>query len=100
MAWQMPLWDALPLSKFKVAVEVLPIARGIQQEASTVASNKRVHLLASEHQPVGIRGLGDARLNVCLRKLILAHLRTTQAKEIVCSCRNATTTIEIIADAF
>jgi len=99
MAWQMTFWDALLLSKFKVAGEVLPVARGIEKEAPPVASDQHIKFFAREHQPIGIRGLGDARLNVRLRKMMLAQLRTAQTEEIVRSRRNATPTVEVTADA-
>src|SRR5436190_24095944 len=100
MAWQMTLWDTLLLSKFKVAGEVLTVARGIQQEAPSVACNQCIKLFAREHQPLSIRGLGNARINMRFRKLMLAHLRTAQTKEIVRSRGDATTTVKVIADAF
>src|ERR1035437_7012581 len=100
MAWQMPLRNALLPSNLKIASEILPIARGIEKEAPSVATNQRVELFAREHQPVGIRGLGNARINVRFRKMMHAHLRTTQTKEIIRSRGDATTGFEVIADAF
>ena len=95
----MPLRNALLLSDLKIASEILPIARVIEKEAPSVASNQRIELFAREHQPVGIRGLGNARINVRLRKLMLAHHRTAQTKEIIRSRGDATTGFKVIAEA-
>src|ERR1035437_1244807 len=96
----MPLWNALLLANFEVAGKILPIARGIEKEAPSVASDQHIKFFAREHQSIGIRGLSDAGLNVRLRKTMLTHLRMAQTKEIIRSRGDATPAVEVIADAF
>src|SRR5258707_2141416 len=95
MAWR----DPALLARLKVANKVLPIARGIQQEAPPVASSQSVHLFSGENQPIGISRLGDARLSVGIRQFMLAQGGAAQAKKVVGAGRDSTTTIEIIAYA-
>src|SRR5882724_6046769 len=99
MTWQMPLRNTPLLAQFEVAHEVLPVARGIEQEAPSVARSQRVHLLAGENQPVSISRLGDAGLNLGIRQPMLAQCGAAQAEKVVGARRNSTATIEIITHA-
>ncbi len=76
-----------------------PLRDRIQQKAPPVTLGQCVKFLSGEHQPVRIHGLRDARLNMRVRQIMFAQIRATETKEIVCSRRDATPAIKVIADA-